>query len=117
MYKKIKWITLSVIGYMLSPLSWWNDLFVNFPIAYAFAKLYWLICPDLILPFLILWYWFSNILWFMFIQWWIDDIINKQEKQKLLRNLLYTTIYTLLVFILVMKDIIVFPAEYLNYLY
>ena len=29
--------TLAFIGYMLSPLSWWNDLFVNWPLALAFA--------------------------------------------------------------------------------
>ena len=28
---------LAVVGYMLSPLSWWNDLFVNIPLAIAFA--------------------------------------------------------------------------------
>ncbi len=27
------------IGYLLSPLSWWNDLFVNVPLAYFFALL------------------------------------------------------------------------------
>lgn len=24
-------------GFLLSPLSWWNDLFINVPLAYAFA--------------------------------------------------------------------------------
>ncbi len=28
---------VAVIGYLLSPLSWWNDLFVNVPLAYLFA--------------------------------------------------------------------------------
>jgi hypothetical protein len=28
---------LGFIGFMLSPLSWWNDLFVNVPLAPAFA--------------------------------------------------------------------------------
>jgi hypothetical protein len=26
-----------IVGFILSPLSWWNDLVVNFPLAYAFA--------------------------------------------------------------------------------
>ena len=30
---------------MLSPLSWWNDLFFNFPIAYAFGWVVNLIYP------------------------------------------------------------------------
>src|SRR5579863_7587690 len=28
---------LALAGYMLSPLSWWNDAVVNFPLALAFA--------------------------------------------------------------------------------
>src|SRR5579871_3379486 len=28
---------LAFVGYMLSPLSWWNDAFVNVPLALAFA--------------------------------------------------------------------------------
>src|SRR5438105_1453125 len=28
---------MTFIGFMLSPLSWWNDLFVNIPIAWVFA--------------------------------------------------------------------------------
>jgi hypothetical protein len=31
--------TLAMVGYMLSPLSWWNDAFVNVPLALAFAWL------------------------------------------------------------------------------
>jgi len=30
---------MTLIGFMLSPLSWWNDLFVNVPLAIAFAWL------------------------------------------------------------------------------
>jgi hypothetical protein len=29
--------SLGVIGFILSPLSWWNDLFVNVPLSFAFA--------------------------------------------------------------------------------
>ncbi len=37
--------TLFIIGYILSPLSWWNDLFVNIPLAYVFALLTSMIVP------------------------------------------------------------------------
>jgi hypothetical protein len=30
---------IAFIGFILSPLSWWNDLFINVPIAYGFAVL------------------------------------------------------------------------------
>ena len=29
--------TVGIVGFILSPLSWWNDTFVNFPLAYGFA--------------------------------------------------------------------------------
>ena len=29
---------LAIVGYVLSPLSWWNDAFVNIPIAYLAAS-------------------------------------------------------------------------------
>lgn len=37
--RKIGGGTLAFIGFMLSPLSWWNDLFVNVPLALGFAWL------------------------------------------------------------------------------
>ncbi len=37
--RRLGWGLLGFIGYMLSPLSPWNDAFVNLPIAYAAAKL------------------------------------------------------------------------------
>ena len=30
---------LAVIGWVLSPLTWWNDLLVTIPIAYGFSRL------------------------------------------------------------------------------
>ncbi len=39
MFKKLRGSFLLGIGYMLSPLSWWNDLFFNLPIALLFGYL------------------------------------------------------------------------------
>ncbi|ADI32070.1 hypothetical protein Shell_0964 [Staphylothermus hellenicus DSM 12710] len=39
---KLKLLARSIVflaGYILSPLSWWNDLFVNIPLAYLLATL------------------------------------------------------------------------------
>jgi len=35
--RKVQGGMLGFIGFMLSPLSWWNDAFVNLPLALAFA--------------------------------------------------------------------------------
>ena len=43
--RKLSGGVLGFIGFMLSPLSWWNDLFVNVPLAVAAAGLVALIYP------------------------------------------------------------------------
>ena len=35
-FQKIKGGILLTVGYLLSPLCWWNDLIINLPIAYGF---------------------------------------------------------------------------------
>lgn len=49
------------IGYLLSPLSWWNDLFINIPIAYAFALIAKIVSHNLFQPIFILAYVATNI--------------------------------------------------------
>ncbi len=39
-----------IIGYILSPASWWNDAFVNIPLAYLFAWIITRIVPGLSFP-------------------------------------------------------------------
>jgi hypothetical protein len=56
---------LVVVGFILSPLSWWNDLVVNVPIAYAFSYPFSLVSKGLFLPSFILGYWITNILGFV----------------------------------------------------
>ena len=63
--KRLKCTVLSVSGYLLSPLSFWNDLFINFPIAYVFGVLFGLISQKLFLTGLIAGYWLSNIAGFV----------------------------------------------------
>ena len=48
------------IGFMLSPLSWWNDLFVNVPLALAFAWLVSLFWPAVFTASFVLGYWLRN---------------------------------------------------------
>ena len=36
--ERLGWGITAAVGYILSPLSWWNDAFVNIPIALAAAK-------------------------------------------------------------------------------
>jgi len=60
--EKIKGSVLFIIGYMLSPLSWWNDIFVNIPLAYVFALPFGFISRNLFLPAMVVGYWITNII-------------------------------------------------------
>jgi len=94
---------LVFIGFWLSPLSPWNDLFTNIPIAYAFGFLFSIISQELFLPMVILGYWLSNILGFVLMHYGYFHL--KEKKYSLKENwksyFLWTTIYTILVIILI----------------
>ncbi|MEO0021439.1 MAG: hypothetical protein ABIK48_04625 [candidate division WOR-3 bacterium] len=51
-----------IIGYFLSPLSWWNDFFINLPIAYLFAAGMSLLQRRLFAPAMVIGYWLTNLL-------------------------------------------------------
>jgi hypothetical protein len=50
------------VGFMLSPLSWWNDLFVNVPLAIAFAWTVSFFYPPAFKVSLVVGYWLTNVL-------------------------------------------------------
>lgn len=51
-----------LIGYLLSPLTWWNDLLVNLPLAWAVASAVSWLSPRLFAPALVAAYWLTNLL-------------------------------------------------------
>jgi hypothetical protein len=53
---KIRGGILATLGYLLSPASWYNDLFINIPLAYLFAFPFGLISEKLFMPFMIVGY-------------------------------------------------------------
>ena len=56
------WMALSAAGYVLSPLSWWNDLYVNLPISYLVANGAYCIHPRLFMPAMVGAYWLTNVI-------------------------------------------------------
>jgi hypothetical protein len=102
MLKKIQGAFFFILGYMLSPLSWWNDLFFNLPIAYLFGYIFSLLNPHLFLPFTIIGYWLSNILGILMMQFGVADIFMTQHREKNLKKdlvigLSASTAYTILI--------------------
>ena len=109
--KKLRGGTLVGLGYMLSPLSWWNDLFFNLPIALAFGYGVGWIAPGWFVPGTVVGYWLSNVLGIVMMQFGTLDFLEKNPhpKRDLLLGLGGATLYTVIVAALVYWHILALP--------
>jgi hypothetical protein len=118
MFKKLRGSLFVGIGYMLSPLSWWNDVFFNLPIALLFGYLVSWAKPDWFLPFTIMGYWLSNVLGIVMMQMGAMDMFFKEEKRNLKRDLILglggSTLYTIVVALLVYFHVLEVPDFLVN---
>ncbi len=106
---------LATIGYILSPLSWWNDLFVNVPLSYALSYPFTLIDERLFLPTFILGYWFTNWLGFVLLHRGVSGFLSKDKPSLGLKgSLLVAVVYTLIIAALVWLEWIPVPTELLR---
>lgn len=80
-------------GWLLSPLSWWNDLFVNVPLAYLFSAPFSLLDERLYVPAFALGYWLTNVLGFVLLHKGLVGMVSRR-KASLRRDLLVATMYT-----------------------
>jgi hypothetical protein len=101
---------LAVIGYLLSPLSWWNDAFINLPLAWLFASLISLISHRLFAPAMIVGYWLTNITGLLIMARGTAGVITGDSRwsrrRRLLLSLLAATGYTLLIVLLYLLGIL-----------
>lgn len=89
-------------GFVLSPLSWWNDLFVNFPLSYSFAWLigkslnaFMTINRSLFIFLFVIAYFFTNLIGFLMIHYSIFGFKKNQRgsvKKQVAASLIYTLI-------------------------
>ena len=68
------------IGYLLSPLSPWNDMVVNVPVALAFGWFVALFYRPAFMPAAIVGYWLSNVLGFILIQKGAMMAFSKEDR-------------------------------------
>ena len=116
-----KWAggALAVLGFLLSPLSWWNDLFVNVPLALAFAwpiSWFW---PQLFGVSFVVGYWLTNVagLWLMHVG--VQHMRGKAAvtsgaawRGHLLTSLAYTLLLVVLLALKILKPLPdYFPAK------
>ena len=103
--RKVTGSFLAVAGFMLSPLSWWNDLFVNVPLALAFAWVISLVYKPAFDVSLVIGYWLTNVLGFVLMhkgaQQVLTDQAKKYSRRDLLRDVGISLAYTLLIVLLI----------------
>ncbi|MDY6855161.1 MAG: hypothetical protein SWO11_10735 [Thermodesulfobacteriota bacterium] len=94
---------IGFIGFILSPLSWWNDLFVNFPLAFGFAwfvgkflNVFFVIHSWLFINLFIGGYFLTNLIGFLMIHYSIFGL-KKENKGSVKKQMAISLVYTLLI--------------------
>ncbi len=109
-------IIITALGYLLSPLSWWNDLILNIPLAYGFAFLFGLISKNLFYPMMIVGYWLTNIIGLILMHKGVKGLVTKKNdlytKKDLRKDMVVSIFYSLIVIALMALDWLKFPTEY-----
>jgi len=98
----MKRATIGVVGFILSPLSWWNDVVVNFPLAYGFAwvtgnlmNLFTVVHSWLFVGLFTFGYFITNLAGFLMLHYSIFSMRNGQKssiKKQVLISLCYTVV-------------------------
>jgi len=109
--RKVEGGILGFIGFMLSPLSWWNDAFVNLPLAAGFAWLITLFYRPAFKPALIIGYWLTNVLGFVLMHRGVGKMASRQEprpysRRDFVRDILVSLLYTALILLLLRLKIL-----------
>ncbi len=105
MKNRVEGGVIAFIGYILSPLSWWNDVFVNIPISYILSSLTILLLPRDYFPILfIIYYNFTNVLGFILMHLGTERAIKgggiNLSKKTVVKYVVVSVFYTALVYIL-----------------
>ena len=102
------------VGFILSPLSWWNDLIVNIPLAYLGGFFAGLFNKDWFSPGMILTYWLTNLSGLLLVHFGFINMGKTRSfsKKEIAQTIIVSFIYTVLMAALVKLGILKFPAEY-----
>lgn len=110
---------LGVVGFMLSPLSWWNDAFINLPLAIAFGWLISLIYKPLFEPSVVVGYWLTNIAGFVMMHKGgaklVGTVDKKYSKKDLLRDVGISLAYTALIVVLIKLKVLQPITDYFKH--
>jgi hypothetical protein len=92
---------VAFVGWLLSPLSWWNDAFVNLPLAWLFASAASLFSHRLFLPAMVVGYWLTNVAGLAMMAKGTTDLAGVRSRRRLVLSILAATAYTAVAVLLV----------------
>ena len=100
---------VAFVGFLLSPLSWWNDLVINIPLAYFFAfaagkllNFFLEVKKPLFVALAILGYWLTNILGMLMMSHGVQNMLQDElRSKKWARDLVISLVYSLVIVILI----------------
>jgi hypothetical protein len=99
--RKVQGSVVGMIGFLLSPLSWWNDLFVNVPLAAAFAWGVSLFYRPAFEVSLVVGYWLTNILGLVLLHKGAHEVLidkpTSYGPRALVKDVIVSTVYTLVI--------------------
>ena len=115
--RRIKGGIIAFIGFMLSPLSWWNDLFVNVPLALAFAWIISWFAPSLFRASFVVGYWLTNVLGFVLMhkggEALVSDQSSKYTAKRFVKDAAISLLYTGVILLLVRIKMVQPLPEYI----
>ncbi len=105
------------VGYMLSPLSWWNDLFVNVPLALVFAWVVSWFHPAAFAASFVAGYWLTNVLGLILMHHGLRQLSTaeapKFSRWSLPRDIAISLVYTCVIVALVKLKLLAPLPDYL----
>lgn len=111
---QLRAVLLLAIGWLLSPLCWWNDLVINLPLAWGFARVLQLWHAEWFSAGLVIGYWLSNVLGVVLMQCGALTVFQGEEgeqtrRRDLLISLATSTLYTAAIMLLVKTGLLPTP--------
>ncbi len=115
--QRIQGGVIGFVGFMLSPLSWWNDLSVNVPLAVGFGWLVSLLQKAWFEPAVIVGYWLTNIIGLVLLQKGVQRAATgsappKYSRKDFIKDIVISLLYTLLIVVLVKLKVLQPISDY-----
>ena len=96
---------IGILGFLLSPLSWWNDLFVNIPIAVAFGWLASLVYKPAFNVAVVVGYWLTNVIGLVLMHKGATAVLSgtsrRYSRNDLIKDIFVSLAYTAVIMLLI----------------